>query len=233
MSNRYRYDHQSHKHKKRHAFIIATISLLVVALLAITILFLINQTTKKIKIVSGQTELVGSIASNPASSEVVVNEPNYTFNIPSTWKEIKNVSNDMQNSITWQSFEKNATNRYFTVYTDPIPTTYAVNVELPVEAHGATLSFGSLSDNCANFTNSGGKKPLVPVLAKWQDVNFLCNSPNFVDNQIGTGTVGAINSITLQGPLSGTRHYFFLYIDRNSAPDYSILYSMLNSFQAK
>jgi hypothetical protein len=233
MSNKYRYDHQSHKHRKRHAFMIFSISAFVVAILAIVILTLINQTTKKINSVSGATEVVGTVSDNPASSEVVINEPYYTFNIPNTWKMIKSVSNPVQNSITWESFEKDATNRYFTVYTDPIPPTYPVNLELPVEAHGSTLSFGSLSDNCADFTNTTGVKSLVPVLAKWQDVNFWCNSPNYVDNQVGTGSVGAVNSVALTGPDSGTHHYFFLYIDRNTSPDYSILYSILNSFQAK
>src|ERR1035438_8918671 len=111
MSNNYRYDHRSHKNKKRHAFIITSISLLIVAGVVIAIVLLINQTTKKIKSVSGQTEVIGTVTGNPASSEVVVNEPYYTFNLPNTWKEIKSVSDNTQNSITWESFEKNSEGR--------------------------------------------------------------------------------------------------------------------------
>lgn len=212
---------------------VALTSLFVTSVLAITLIYLIDKTTNKIDSVSGPAELVGQITNNPPDSYKLVDEPDYTFELPVGWRQTSVVSSPTQNSITWQSFVKNATNRYFTIYTDPIPTKYAVNLELPVEAQGATLNFGSLSDNCANFTNTGGPTPLEPVLAKWQDVDFYCNSPDFADNQVGTGSIGAINSVTLVGSLSGVRHYFFLYIDRNSSPDYSILYTMLNSFQAK
>jgi len=233
MSNKYRYDHRSHKHRKRHIFIVTIISLVVTSLLAITVLMLINQTTKKIKIITGPTEQVGVVTANPSSSTTTVNEQYYTFSLPIQWKKIKVVANQLENSITWESFMPNATNRYLTIYSDPIPTNYPVNKELPLQAHGTNLSFGALSDNCANFTSTGGTRPIVPVLAKWQDVNFYCNSPNYVDNQVGTGTVGAINSVEITGPFSGVKHYFFLYIDRNTSPDYSIFYSILNSFQAK
>lgn len=232
MSNKYRYNQRSLRHKKRHAIIVTTTSLLTVTILAIALLYLINQTTKKINSVSGPSVLIGQISSNPNSYQQI-NEPDYSFNIPTGWRQIKTVSNNLQNSITWESFIKYATNRYFTIYSDPIPTSYSVNRELPLESHGATVSFGSLSDNCANFTNTGGTKSLVPVLAKWQEVEFYCNSPNFADNQVGTGSVGSINSVSVVGPMTGSHHYFFLYIDRNSSPDYSILYAMLNSFQAK
>jgi hypothetical protein len=233
MSNKYRYDHRLRKNRKRHIFIVLVISLLVTAILAITILLLLNQTTKKIKIVSGPTEQVGVVTSNPASTTKTIQEQNYSFSLPTEWKQIKQDSGLSQNSITWQSFQPNATNRYITIYSEPIPATFPVNRELPLEAHGTSLSFGSLSDNCANFTSTNQNKSLVPVLAKWQEVDFYCNSPNFADNQIGTGTIGSVNSVTLVGPISGMKHYFFLYVDRNTSPDYSIFYSILNSFQAK
>lgn len=233
MSNKYRYDHQSHKHTKRHAFVIAATSFVVVASLVITVIYLIGQTTNKIKIVNGPNVLVGQISANPTNQSSLVSEPTYSFDLPEFWRETGSVTSKVQNSITWQSFEKGATNRYLTIYTDPLPTTYPVNLELPLEAHGSSISFGSLSGNCADFTNTTGPKSLVPVLAKWENVDFYCNVPNHVDNQVGTGTVGAINSVTVDGPLTGPHNFFFLYIDRNNTPDYSIFYSILDSFQAK
>lgn len=233
MSNKYRYDHQTRKNRKRHVFIVTCLSFLVVAIFAIVILTLINKTTKKIQSVSGPNETVGSIAENPLSNTTVITEPYYTFNLPELWKQTKSVSDSTENSITWQSFVKGATARYLTIYSDPIPATYPVNLELPVEAHGDKLSFGTLSGNCAGFTNTTGPKSLVPVLAKWANVNFWCNVPLFADDQVGTGTVGAINSVTLTGSTTGTHHFFFLYIDRDNSPDYSTFYSILDSFQAK
>jgi hypothetical protein len=235
MSDKYRYDHRSHKNKKRHLFLVILISSVVVIALAITVLILIDQTTKKIKTVNGPNELVGQITANPTNQVKTVQEPTYSFSLPQFWRQTAVVSDKVQNSITWQSFEKDATNRYLTIYTDPLPLTFPVNRELPLEAHGATLSFGSLSGNCADFTNTNttATRPLIPILAKWENVTFWCNAPSSVDNQVGTGTVGAINSVTLTGELTGTSHFFFLYIDRNNTPDYSIFYQILNSFQAK
>jgi len=233
MSNKYRHDHRSSRNRKRGVAIIAIISVCIVGFVAILIVILINQTTKKISIVNGPAESVSQTLDPITDGVQHINEASYSFALPAGWHQTKVVISSAENSITWQSFVKDATNRYLTIYTSPIPPTYAVNRELPVFAHGDTLSFGSLSDNCADFTNSGSSRPLVPVLAKWQDVNFYCNSPNFVDNVVGTGSQTAINSVTLSGPTSGAQQYFFLYIDRNISPDYTIFYSILNSFRAK
>jgi hypothetical protein len=57
--------------------------------------------------------------------------------------------------------------------------------------------------------------------------------PQYIDNRIGTGSVGSgVNGVTLTGPTSGTHNYFFLYIDRNIEPDDSILYGIIQSFRA-
>src|ERR1035438_7611927 len=98
MANNYRFDHQSHKHKKRHAFIITITSVLVIGGLVITILLLINQTTKKIKSVNGPNVLVGQISANPGIQNAVVNEPTYSFNLPQFWKQTSSVSSAVQNS---------------------------------------------------------------------------------------------------------------------------------------
>lgn len=233
MSNKYRYNRPARKHKKRHLLLILLISILVIAILVGAVYFLIKDSNKNNKSVSGPAVGSKTIVSSSSNLSQEINEPTYKFELPTGWKQIKQVSSPTEHSITWQSFIKDATNRYLTIYTSPIPTTYPVNRELPLESRGSTVSIGTLSDNCANFTNAGTPRTVVPVLAKWDNVSFYCNIPNFVDNQVGTGTIGAINSINLTGPVNGSQNYFFVYADRNVAPDYSIFYAILSSFQTK
>jgi hypothetical protein len=234
MKAKYSLNYRRSKAKRRHFFLILLISFAIIALL-IAGLFAISRWLKNsTKPQSGPTITVGSVTSSDStSSYTTVNEPYYTFQLPNDWKEISSVSNINLNSITWQSFQPDEQGRYLTIYTDPIPATYAVNLELPVISFGSTLKYGNLSENCINFTNTGTPRSVVPVLAKWDNVNFYCNVPNYVDDQVGTGTTNSINSVSLTGKDSGTHNYFFLYIDRTADPEYNIFFTILDSFKAK
>lgn len=233
MSNKYHYDRLTHKHRRRRVFIFTVICVILGAGIIVAVPILINKNTKKTPAITGPTETVGQVTSAPSEATKVINEPTYKFSLPATWQQIVVHTNPETNFITWESFAKGLTARYITIYTNPIPATFAVNVELPVQANGSAVTFGSLSGNCADFTGTGSPKSLAPILAKWQNVNFYCNMPSYTDNVVGTGTIGAINSVTLTGPKSGPQNYFFVYIDRTPSPDYSILYSILDSFRSK
>ena len=171
---------------------------------------------------------------NGSSARTAFEESLYSFQLPSDWKIIAT----KPNSITWQATIKGADNRMLTIYTDVIPTTYPVNRELPLNVSGNQITYDDLSDNCANFTpggtlDTGQAVKLKPAPSVWHGVNFICNLPQVVDNQIGTGSTAGVNTVTITGPTKGTHNYFFLYIDRNVQPDYTILYSALQSFRAK
>lgn len=234
MSNKYSYDHRRPKHRKRHLLFVAVISLFVIAILAIAILYLINKTTVKLKDASGPNQIVGTSQDSSTLQTSQVNEPDYVFNLPVGWRQTGSVNSPTQHSISWQAFLPNQTARYLTIYEDSAVSTIAINRLLPVNPHGANLSYGGLSDNCSTFTDTAGKTSLVPVLGKWQGVTFMCDVPNYVDNKVGTGSVGSpINSVTLTGPLVRSHNFFFLYTDRNSTPDYTIFFTVLNSFTLK
>jgi hypothetical protein len=167
----------------------------------------------------------------------MISEPTFTMQLPGDWKQTDSQDTSTVHSISWQATAKDADNRYLTIYIDTIPTTYAVNKELPVAAHGSQLTYGALSDNCSDFTpggttNAAIAETLKPVASVWQGVSFICNLPQFIDNQIGTGSSSGVNSVTLTGPKTGTHSYFFLYIDRNVNPDYTIIENALQSFRA-
>ncbi len=231
---KYRYDRRAPRHRKRKIFKGLFISILITVILVATIVFVISKTEKKPKIITGPTQKTVLKASNSNLVTQTINEPNYTFQLPLDWQQTKSVINNTQ-IYTWHSgtTDPKKIGRELTIYSDPIPATYPVTYELPLTSNGSTISYGNISDNCKNFTSAGSTKSLVPVLARWSGVDFYCNIPGFVDVQIGTGTIGSINSVTLTGPQSGAKHYFFLYKDRNISTDYAIFYAILTSFKAK
>lgn len=230
MSDKYRFDHRSPKHKKRHVYNVAIVSAIVIGVIVIIILYLIKQTTDSQKVVSGPNQTVGHVSASTDTQTTTVVEPYFTLSLPAEWHQTNAVNTPSQYSITWQSFESGVYGRYLTVYIDTIPTTMAINKLLPVYASGSGIDYGLLSDNCADFATGSLNQPQP---AKWQNVNFICNLPNRYDNQIGTGSTGGINTVSVSGPKTGTHQYFFLYTDRSAEPDYSDLYTILSSFQAR
>lgn len=158
--------------------------------------------------------------------------------LPGDWKESRRITTTGSHTIIWQATKKGQDNRSLQIFVDTIPSSMPVNRLMPVTVQGSGLIAGDISDNCATFTGGGTldtKQAVLqkPTLAKWQGVDFMCNLPNVVDNQIGVGAVGnPINQVTITGP-AGTHKYFFLYTDRNIQPDYTILTDALQSFHAK
>jgi hypothetical protein len=229
---RYSYDHRSSRHLLRQTLLVLVISaFLIIVAGGIFVL----TTERQRAIVKGGSRLIPQAAST--TTYQTITEPDYTFQLPSDWKQTGSQDTPSQHSVSWQATLKGADNRYLTIYTDPIPASYPVNRELPVTPNGASLTFGQLSNNCETFTiggttNAAQADQLKPAPSVWQGINFICNLPQFIDNQIGTGSPGSVNSVTLTGPKSGTHNYFFLYIDRNIEPDYTILYNIIQSFHA-
>lgn len=167
-----------------------------------------------------------------AVSKTNVSEPYFSMSLPNGWKETERVSNNRERSITWQSKIKKEDNRWLKLYVDLIPPDVAINRLLPLDVAGASVNYRQLSDNCKNFTTAN-KDTKVPQKSKWQNVEFICDLPRFVQNKVGTGTAGALNSTTITGADKGKHKYFFVYTDHNIHPDYQLFYDMLKSFKAK
>lgn len=231
----YRYGRQNPKKTKKKGFLLLLIVLLLAGFAGLLIYkdIISNGDTA----VEGKSNTVAQ-ASTESIKAHLVNEPYFSMELPHDWKEIdrKNVANEK--SITWQATAKGQDNRSLKLYIDVIPSDIAINRLLPVSAQSNRLSYGTVSDNCANFTkggtmDAGEASKLPPTPAKWQKVDFICDLPRFIDNQIGTGTPGSINSVSIAGPSKGGHKYFFLYIDRNFQPDHNILYNAIKSFEAK
>ncbi len=232
---KYRYGHGTSKRRPRKILFVVFGSIALLLILAgVVLLDLRKNTDSSIK---GESRVVSQVFSDN-TQKIDIEEPFYTFELPADWKEIKRNENAMYDNVTWQATAKDKQNRFLTIYVDRIPTDLPINRIVTVRAVGPSLNHNDVSDNCANFTVGGTQDGKIisgskPIPTKWNKVDFLCNLPQAVDNQVGTGAEGSRNSVTVTGPTKGTHTYFFVYIDRNFQPDYTILYDALSSFSAK
>jgi hypothetical protein len=234
MSMLYRHDHHS---RKRRIGVVAT-SFLVAAVGVLSIVYFVYRdiAMNQSEPVAGNERVVSQVVSDDES--VLVNEDKFQFELPNDWVEIDRVVTDRENSITWQATLKNEDNRYLTLHINTIPDDPVVRL-LPVTVNGNRLQRGQLSGNCSTFsgeaTDGTTRQTGPPVLAKWENVEFMCAVGRYVDeNVIGTGQAGRpLNTIEVTGEESGTNRYFFVFTDRNIRPNFDILYSAVNTFTAK
>jgi hypothetical protein len=231
MSENYRFDHKPRTKRKRHMLLVTLISLVAVGVISASIVAIVHKTTKTNNPSVGPTKIVGQV--EPADAQGPYNkitEPDFTISLPGGWAHINDRNAPQQTGLTWEYIQPPDTARYLAIYVDSsIPATYAINRLLPVTSNGPELTYGQLSDSCENFSPGDLTKP---ILSKWQDINFYCNLPDRIDDQIGTGSSGGINTVSVTGPKDGSHQYFFIYTDRSGEPDYSIFYSILTSFRA-
>lgn len=234
MSVHYRYDHHPVKTSR---FRLAGIILGGLILVGVVVgLMVFDITRNKSQPASSQSTVQQLLTEN--SQHMTVDEPLFTFQLPGDWKEIGRKKTPTENSITWQATKKNEENRYLTLHIDIIPATKPINRVLPVTTQGSNLMVGDVSDKCENFTVGGTQnaqeaQKLKPAPAKLRDVNFICNLPGIVDNEVGSGSPEGINTVTVTGTTGGAHKYFFVYTDRNIQPNYGIFVSALESFTAK
>ena len=188
---------------------------------------------------SPQQEVLGAGRSVPQEQAVeditrfTIDEPLYSFTLPPDWKLKAKVNSPREQSVSWRATKKGEDNRTLILYIDTIPADLAVNRLLPVEITGDSMSHGQISDNCANFTLNSNPQSKMPLPAKWQHVDFICDVPNFVQNKVGVGAVGPLNTLSIKGPTKDMHRYFLIYTDHNIQPDYTILYNAIRSFKAK
>jgi hypothetical protein len=235
MSVKYRYDHRSAKQRRRRIIGVLIGSVLIVALIVGALIWGLGRNSDSSS--SGNGNTVAQVL-NEGIKRLTVDESAFSFDLPGDWKEISRKNTSTEHSITWQATKKNEDNRSLTLYIDTIPTTKAVNRLVPVMAQNNTLSVGDTSDNCSTFTGGGSLNAqqavnLKPAPAKWQKVDFICDLPRPIDNEVGTGSTDGINTVKVTGPSKGTHQYFFLFTDHNIQPNYSIFLDALRSFKAK
>lgn len=168
------------------------------------------------------------------SDAYLVSHDKFEFELPGDWREIDKVDRQNEQSITWQATLRDEDNRWLKLYINTIPEDEAIVRLLPVNVEGSEMRRGQMSGHCNTFTGSSTEGQRYP-LAKWEDVEFLCDANRTVNtNIIGTGQEGQpINTVEITGEDSGTNQYFFVYRDQNIRPNFEIFYNAVNSFRAK
>jgi hypothetical protein len=235
MSILYRYDH----HRRKHQVNLVILSFVVAFVGIASIVYFVYQdiSVNEAQPVEGVENSVAQVLGGTES--YLVNEEAFDFELPADWREIDRVQTTSENSITWQATLKNEDNRYLTLHMNTIPQDPIVRL-LPVTVDENQLRRGQLSANCATFTGSGTsnaseRRGQPPAPAKWENIDFICDIPNIVDqNVIGTAQAGQpLNTFTVTGEDSGTNQYSFVYTDRNVRPNFDILYNAVSTFFAK
>lgn len=228
MSSVYTHDHRRNN-VKASVFLVVLLSSL--AGLGLIAFFIYNDLqTNKAESVQGEERTVSQAFGSTTTH--FVTEEDFEFELPGDWREIDKIDRPSEQSITWQATKKNADNRWLKLYINTIPDDPIVRL-LPVTVEENKLKRGQLSAPCGTFTGSDADG--ASVIAKWEDVEFMCDLTKGVDNNIiGTGQKGQpLNTLTVTGEKSGKNRYFFVYTDRNIQPKYEIIYDAINSFQAK
>lgn len=236
MDVRYKYGHRPGRRRRTRVLIVMAVSLVLLGL-AVSFVYFDLRNNRNTDSAEGVGRTIAQTLDN-ASQTTLLDDPLFTMEFPSDWKEIRRTNNANEHSITWQATKHREDNRYIKIYIDTIPKSYPVNRMLPLTSRGSTFSVGDISSNCATFTKGGTTEAgraqfLSAENAKWQGVDFICDLAQVTDNEVGTSSVEGINTVSATGPTKGKHSYFFVYTDHNIHPDNTILYNALRSFKAK
>jgi len=157
----------------------------------------------------------------------------FTLSLLSTWSYIGKMNPTVdQNYYEYQDKNPKENNRLLEIYVDNYPTTFSVNRILPVQVeNNKLLPAYDLSDDCSSFSGLPSNAAAAGLwIAKWQGISFNC-SVNQPRNYVAAATVTDGITIPLQGLKTGKHTYVFVYIDQNSAPNYTLFGPILKSFQ--
>lgn len=184
--------------------------------------------------------IIRQVKASATSTEV--DEQVFNLSLPGKWTLSAKNWDARYISWQWTLKDKYGAGRLFEVFLDTIPTDKSVNYLLPVTSEGPSLQTGTISDNCVNFTEGASPTTERPtytpqskasIASKWQQISFICDNANVSHQVIGTGSKEGINTVTLTGPTKGAHKFYFLFIDNSLTPDFSLLPTILSSFQVK
>lgn len=161
----------------------------------------------------------------------------FKISLPTTWESLgkKNPYSD-EVFFEYQNQQKDYDNRWLRVYVDTFPKGYPLNRLMPISVIDNRVVPGVLSDECSTFTGAplqgaGTQSASQTWTAKWQQIDFICDMSKTVGNKSGTASSDEGYGVTVAGS-DGTKHkYFFVYIDHNIRPEYSIFTDSLKSFK--
>jgi hypothetical protein len=157
----------------------------------------------------------------------------FKIDLPTDWEQVARTEAPY-NLVRFQSKDPKNNIRYLEVYQDTIPPDFPVNRVLALEPYENKVTVpGSVSENCKDFTPGKPAPGFQGVVAKWQNIEFVCDVTNFERSVIGTSSKGGINSVSVKSPSGEMHKFLFVYTDNAITPNFSLLYNALNSFAVK
>jgi hypothetical protein len=161
-------------------------------------------------------------------------ERTFSVDIPVSWKAVPPPSTQ-PTVYSWTGEATDGTGRRLDIYIDQVPSTLAVNRLLPVQVAGNKLeTVGTVSDNCVNFTNKSTENAATGTApAKWDGVSFICDMGNYERDVVAVGSAAGVNSVILNGPMTGSHAVLLVYTNDGINPTFSNLTSIVQSFQVR
>ncbi len=166
-----------------------------------------------------------------SAKKVDIKKPEFTMQLPAGWTEKTVLPGTKEPTYSFKSESKNA--QLLDIFLGPVPDRYALNKAIVVTPQGNGLAYDVVSENCTKFTDAKKADNTGRVLAKWQDVDFYCDTANYARAVVGTISKNGLNTVKTIGKTTDVYNVFIVYIDNNITPDYTTLYSILGSIQFK
>lgn len=168
----------------------------------------------------------------PSSKQkITFDKPLLTIELPAGWKEVTLPTSPtapvyaLRNSELAEALD---------IYIDNPPLNMGLNKAIVVSQNAAGVAHDVVSDNCIAYTQAGKTNPQTGnAPAKWQGIDFFCDTANSSRAVVGTVSKDSFNYFNSNGQSGGTHKVFITYTDNNISPDYSILYDALDSLHFK
>jgi hypothetical protein len=233
----YKHGKPIHKLTKRPLAIILTI----LAIVLVGGLYYLVKAAGKDSLANSNQARVTTIK-DKATNNTNIDENLFSAVLPGPWKLSAQDWDARYHAYQWDSKDPKLAGRWFRVYVDTIPKDQAVNYLLPIKVQDGSMVFGTVSDNCVNFTQSAvpeAKRPVniplsqIALPSRWELVDFLCDNANVSQQVVGGASQDGLNTVILKGPNKGTHKYFFMYRDNNISPDYGTMEKILATFTVK
>ncbi len=223
----YQVDHRKPDHRRRRRRWLI-VSCLLIGLTALVVVYVLHH-LKSHTTISQSKPVVNKAVTDTKTKHY--DEPGFGIDVPADWQPTPTPPRPYT-FYRWQSKD----GQVVEVYVDTIPTNFAVNRVVIVDAQADHLLLdGNASDNCSTFTKGLHAAPnQVGVPAKWQGVDFLCDQSNQLRDVVGISSAEGVNSITLHAPTIGASHKFFAtYTTTSVNGEYNSFYSALQSLRVQ
>lgn len=192
--------------------------------------------------ISGSNQARVTTIKDKSAHNTSISEELFSLILPGPWKLSSQDWDARYQAYQWDSQDTKLAGRWFRVYVDTIPKDQAVNYLLPIKFQDGLMTFGTISDNCVNFTQGAIPQEKRPVFiplsqaslpSRWELIDFLCDNANVDQQVVGGSSDAGLNTVILKGPNKGTHKYFFMYRDNNISADLGTMEKILATFTVK